>query len=84
MKFEFEIELNREWIYDNKGNIIGETNFVVPIPWLKKMFNKHYHKQYNTFGDFINAYVPEEEGEFLYKIATRDNVMKYDFGAVMY
>lgn len=86
---EFEYELNREWIYDEDGEIIGETNFVVPTKWLVEAFNKLNNEDkfvcsYDNFEDFIETYEPETDGELIYQSAVADGVLKSDLGIVMY
>ena len=86
---EFEHELNRKWIYDNKEEIIGETNFVVPTHWLKEVFNelnneKKFVCKYDDFEDFENLYEPETDGELIYQKAIVDNVLVEDLGIVLY
>lgn len=84
MKVEFEYELNREWIYDEDGEAIGEVNFVVPADWLRKLYDRRYVNEYNSFDDFINCYEPEVDGEFIYQEAIKDKALKEDLGIVMY
>lgn len=84
MKIDFEVEMNRDNIYNENGAVIGETIFVVPMSWLRKIFDKHYCRKYDSFGNFIVDYVPEDEGEYIYRKAKRDNVLKHDYGVVMY
>lgn len=86
---EFEYELNREWIYDEDEEIIGETNFVVPTKWLVEAFNELNNEdkficKYDDFEDFIETYEPETDGELLYQKAVADRVLKEDLGVVMY
>lgn len=89
MNIEFEYELNRNWIYDNDEETIGETNFVVPTDWLKEVFNELNAKgkficQYSDFNDFIEIYEPETDGELIYQKAITDGVLREDLGVVMY
>lgn len=82
---EKEVELNRKWIYEeNTEDPVGETNFVVPYTWLEKLYEKHYKKQYNSFKDFLDAYTPETEGEFIYKEACKRGKLIEDIGEVRY
>ena len=86
---EFEYELNREWIYDDDGETIGETNFVVPTAWLTKVFNELNNNNdfvchYEDFADFVETYEPETDGKLIYQKAIADGVLKEDFGVVMY
>jgi hypothetical protein len=87
--FEFEYELNREWIYDEGEDIIGETNFVVPTEWLVNTFNKLSNENkfvfmYKDFEDFVDSYEPETDGELIYQEAIKDGVLVEDLGVVMY
>ena len=83
--FGLEYELNRGWIYDDEnGDAIGEINFVVPGEWLKILFEEHYRKQYDDIEQFLDAYEPETEGEFIYNKAIEDGKLIEDIGVVMY
>lgn len=84
MEIKFEYELNREWIYDDEGEPIGETNFVVPAAWLFELFNKEYADKFDSFEEFIDVYEPETDGEFIYKKAIEDGELIEDFGVEMY
>lgn len=47
MEINIEFELNRKWIVDETtGKEIGETNFVVPLEWTKKLFDRVYAHRY--------------------------------------
>ena len=82
--FEFEHELNRGWIYDEDGEVIGEINFVVPTKWLCDLYDKHFSDVYGDIDSLLTLYEPEEEGEFIYQKAIEDNVLVEDIGVVMY
>lgn len=84
MTINFEYELNREWIYDEEEEIIGETNFVVSADWLRELYNKKFADEHNSFEDFIDWYEPEVDGEFIYQNAIKDGVLIEDLGIVMY
>jgi hypothetical protein len=89
MKINFEHELNRAWIYDEDGETIGETNFVVPTKWLVETFDKLNNEnkficKYDDFEDFEETYEPETDGELIYQKAIADDVLKEDLGVVMY
>lgn len=84
MEIKFEYELNREYIYDDEVEIIGETNFVVPAGWLMELFDKEYANEYESLDEFLDVYEPETEGEFIYQKAIEDDVLVEDFGVVMY
>lgn len=80
-----EFELNREWIYDEETEEeIGETNFVVPARWMKKLFDKTYADKYDSLDEFLDVYEPEVDGEFIYQQAIKDGVLVEDLGIVMY
>ena len=67
MKIEFEIELNKKWIYDNNGETIGETNFVVSNTWLHDLFNKYYAEKYES----MEQNNRDELEEKLYSVADK-------------
>lgn len=82
---EFEHELNRAWVWDkHQEEIIGETNFVVPTKWLNDLYQEKYSKRYDSFDDFLRMYEPEIVGEYIYKKAINDGVLKEDLGVVLY
>lgn len=71
-----EFTLNKKYTYNEDGEIIGEDNFVVPSNWLYETFKNEYLKdKYETFGNFLDCYIPEEDGEFIYNKAVKDNVL---------
>lgn len=84
MIINVEYELNREWIYDDEEEPIGETNFVVPAGWLMELFNREYADKHNSLDEFLDVYEPEIDGELIYKKAIEDGVLVGDFGVVMY
>ena len=84
MKVEFEYELNREWIYNDDEDVIGETNFVVPAEWLRELYENKYTEIYSSFDDFLDSYEPEVDGEFIYQEAIKQKILKEDLGIVMY
>ena len=89
MYMELEYELNREWIYDDEEDTIGETNFVVSAEWLKETFESLNNDnqltcRYNDLKDFLDTYEPEIDGELVYQKAIADGVLKEDLGVVMY
>lgn len=85
MKMNIEFELNRAWIINKETDEeIGETNFVVPAKWMKQLFDKVYANKYNSMNEFMNAYEPEVDGEFIYHEAIKDGVLVEDLGIVMY
>ena len=80
MPFVLELELNRKWLYDKEGNEIGETLFVVPCEWLTDVYNEYFKERYDSFEEFLNVYIPEEEGEFIYQKSIEDKVIIEDVG----
>ena len=87
MKIEVEYELNRGYIYNEDGEAIGETNFVVPTDWFVKMFGETIWGELETgisIGEFLEVYDPSNDGEFIYQEAIKDGVLIEDLGIVMY
>ena len=68
-----EYELNREYIVDDGGEAIGETNFVVSASWLMANLETICPNVcLNTeqdIEDFLNWYEPEIDGEAIYRAA---------------
>lgn len=79
-----EYELNRAWITNEDGEEIGETNFVVPGPWLFQVFKKYFAHHNYTFEEFLQVYEPETDGEFIYQQAKKDGTLIVDLGRCMY
>ena len=79
-----QIELNRAWIYDNKHETIGETNFVVSEEFIKKVFEETYSADYDDVEEFLDIYVPEEDGDYIYQRALKENEIIEDIGEVLY
>jgi hypothetical protein len=89
MTINYEHELNREWIYDEDDETIGETNFVVPTKWLNETFDRLNNEnkfvcKYANFEDFEETYEPETDGELIYQEAIKDKTLIEDLGVVMY
>lgn len=89
MSVVFEHELNRGWVCDEDGEVIGETNFVVPTSWLIGTFEKFnnenkFNCRYDDFEEFEETYEPETDGELIYKKAVADGMLKTDLGIVLY
>ena len=75
-ELDFQLELNRAWIYDDEDEeIVGEKNFVVPAVWLILNINEIVPGvdigNEDDFDDFLGYYVPEEDGEAIYEAAKR-------------
>lgn len=79
-----EIELNRAWIFDDQDETIGETNFIIPGEWLSRIYKIYFSTEYSTFEDFLEQYIPEEEGKIIYEKAIEDKVLIKDLGIVMH
>lgn len=74
MQIAIEYTLNRGWIHDEVyGDEVGEKNFTVPGPWLIDTIERHW-KDISP-EDFLDAYEPEVEGEFIYRLAQRADVI---------
>lgn len=85
MRIKFECELNRAWVINKETDeTIGETNFVVSHEWVEELFNKMYANKYDNLEEFLDAYEPEVDGEFIYQKAIKDGVLLEDLGIVMY
>ena len=68
-----EFTLIRNFIYDEDGDIIGEENFTVPTIWLYDIYKKYFSDKYSSFGIFLDNYIVEEDGEFIYNKAVAEN-----------
>lgn len=74
MQIAIEYTLNRGWIRDEiYGDEVGEKNFTVPGPWLIDTIERHW-KDIKP-DDFLDVYEPEVEGEFIYRLAQRADVI---------
>ena len=74
--FVTEFTLNKKYTYDDNGEVIDEDLFVVPANWLYETFKNEYLKdKYETFGNFLDCYIPEEDGEFIYNKAVEEDVL---------
>ena len=73
MEANFEIVLNRLWLYDKKGEHLGEINFVVSGAWLFKrvpdIFPCLELSSADRIWDLLNWYDPEDEGKWIYQKA---------------
>ena len=69
LSISYEYELNRGWLYDENDEVIGETNFVVSAEFVEKMYSQRFRKMYETLEIFLEAYIPEEDGEYIYQKA---------------
>lgn len=66
-----EIVLNREWLYDNFDEPVGERNFVISVNYLESIFPLLFPKEESII-EFLDSYVPEEDGEKIYQKAKSD------------
>lgn len=75
-----QFELNKGGALDGNGNAI-EDNFIVPGGWLRNYWehNKEFlPTRAESFDDFIDIYVPEEDGLMIFNAACYDGVIVYD------
>lgn len=70
-----EYTLNKKYIYDEDGEVIGEENFTVPFDWLDNLYKEYFKDKYSSFEDFLKCYIPEEDGEFIYNKAVEEDVL---------
>lgn len=71
-----EFTLSKKYTYDDNDEVIDEDLFTVPSNWLYETFKNEYLKdKFKTFGNFLNYYIPEEDGEFIYNKAVEEDVL---------
>ena len=78
MKIIKELELNREYIYDKENEILAEVNFVINEEYFLSIFPELFPNEKNI-NDFLDAYVPEEDGMKIYERAVVDGKIKEEF-----
>lgn len=85
MTMQKEYKLNRKWITDNIGENIGETNFVITEEFLLEHGKEcpNYDDEENI-ENFLETYVPEEDGQYLYNLAKNTGSLIEDIGEVFY
>lgn len=85
MIMQKEYELNRKWITDNIGENIGETNFIISEDFLLSHWKEcpNYSMEDNI-ENFLETYVPEEDGLYLYKLAKDTGNLIEDIGKIFY
>lgn len=85
-KVNYEYVLNRKWLYSKSdpNEVIGETNFIVPVDIIMYVYMKYYSKKYKDFNEFLEVYTPETEGMKIYRIAKEKNKIIEDTGEVYY
>lgn len=82
---EKQYELNRRWVYPQNnphGYPIGQTNFVVSAKFFQEFYEERYAEKWGDIDLFIEAYVPEEDGEAFYQEAIRRGELIEDLGIV--
>lgn len=81
MLYSNELELNRGYMYDADGEPIAETIYVVSYFFANKIYNKYLKEKWKlSFEDFLDAYVPEEDGLFIYEKAKEQKALIEDLG----
>ena len=73
-----ELELNREYIYDKENEILAEVNFVIDEEYFLSIFSELFPDE-KDIDDFLDAYIPEEDGMKIYERAIEDNKIKEEF-----
>lgn len=91
IKMNTEVAMNRLWLYDENGEIVGEVNFAISSEFAKKAYDAYFDKQYFTdtdgntvkvfksYEEFINVYTPEKEGNDMYLIALENDAIIEEF-----
>lgn len=74
-----EYELNRKWITDDNDENIAVTSFVVSHKFVKDNY-KNCPNKYDSLEEFLEAYVPEEDGQYLFKLAVNTKNLIEDLG----
>jgi hypothetical protein len=81
MLYSNELELNRGYMYEADGEPIAETIYVVSYFFANKIYNKYLKEKWKlSFEDFLDAYVPEEDGLFIYEKAKEQKALIEDLG----
>lgn len=76
---EFQLELNRAWIYsDSADDPVGEKNFVITTKYFLSIFPKLFPLE-NDINRFLDIYEPETDGEKIYQQAVRDGQIIEEF-----
>nr|DAJ60416.1 MAG TPA: hypothetical protein [Caudoviricetes sp.] len=85
MTIRKEYELNRKWVTDDIGENVGETNFVITEEFLLLHWKEcpNYNNEENI-EDFLETYVPEEDGQYLYDLVKDTGNLIEDIGQVLY
>lgn len=85
MTIQKEYQFNRKWIVDDTGENVGEINFVITEEFLLLHWKEcpNYNSEENI-EDFLETYVPEEDGQCLYSLAKNTGNLIEDIGEVLY
>lgn len=76
---EFQLELNRAWIYnDTCDDPVGERNFVISKKYFLSIFPKLFPME-KDIDRFLDVYEPETDGEKIYQQAVRDGQIIEEF-----
>lgn len=76
-----EYELNRKWLYNKDGDLIGEQNFVVSMCDVNDFINNNYIAtgEYENIDDFLNCYEPEVDGQKIYDFLKEKDLIIEEF-----
>ena len=89
-----EIAMNRLWLYDEKGESVGEVNFVIKEDFARKAYDAYFAKQqytdfdgtvikiFKSFEEFMNTYTPEKDGSDMYLIALENDAIIEEYVTV--
>lgn len=78
----YEYQIHRLRIYDRDGKKMGEVDFIVPAQWFDDFWDEHRDEFYthaDTVEEFLDHYVPEEDGVMIYQEAIKADVIKEEF-----
>lgn len=70
---------------DDTGEVMGETNFVISEAFLLSHWKEcPICGQEENVEDFLEAYVPEDDGQYLYDLAKKSGNLIEDIGKNSY
>jgi len=70
---------------DDTGEVVGETNFVISEAFLLLHWKEcPICGQEENVEDFLEAYVPEDDGQYLYDLAKKSQNLIEDIGKNLY
>lgn len=79
LNLEGELELNREWIYDDPDDDpVAERNFVIPEKYFNEIFPELFPDE-DDIEEFLDIYEPETDGEKIYQRAKKDGKIIDEF-----